>query len=137
MTYIQNPVGNLAYAGSLQQGIVFAGAVYVFIIALLDYREGEFYFCLKDKIALLIAVILSWGLTMTALYITFTPVGASDILGVQGRYFAPLLLPFLLIIRNDKVLNKINESKYFRNIIIVSFGMIVILLNELLRMFSI
>jgi len=34
--------------------------------------------------------------TIVPLYLSFTPVGSDKVLGVQGRYFVPLLLPFFL-----------------------------------------
>lgn len=38
--------------------------------------------------------------SMLALYLTFTPVGSTVVYGVQGRYFAPLVLPLLIGLRS-------------------------------------
>jgi uncharacterized membrane protein len=51
----------------------------------------------------------------TALYISFNPVGATKIEGVQGRYFVPLLgliLPAVILARvSDKPTIKLNQDK--------------------------
>jgi len=38
----------------------------------------------------------SYLATIMSLYLTFTPVGSDQVLGVQGRYFIPLALPLFL-----------------------------------------
>ena len=53
-------------------------------------------------------VILIW----TALCLMFTEVGSTVIEGVQGRYYLPLFLPFLLIFYSDKIKNEWNDKKY-------------------------
>src|SRR6185503_10592495 len=44
--------------------------------------------------------------TILSLYTTFTPVGADEILGVQGRYFIPLVLPLVLALSSIPWLKK-------------------------------
>jgi uncharacterized membrane protein len=45
---------------------------------------------------LLVASAVSVGLVQLALYLSYTPVGASNIGGMQGRYFLPVFLLCLI-----------------------------------------
>lgn len=47
---------------------------------------------------LLLVFLAGYAATIASLYISYTPVGAGQVLGVQGRYFIPLLLPLLLVV---------------------------------------
>ncbi len=49
-------------------------------------------------------------LISTALYISFTSVGADSIAGVQWRYSIPLFFPFLYSLGSCKVINNMKES---------------------------
>ena len=55
----------------------------------------------KAGVALSIAVALAgmW----TVMYICFSAVGSETINGVQGRYYAPLYLPLIMLLRNRRV----------------------------------
>ena len=77
------------------------------LVVLLLYREDE-----TEKLKLpgkgqqafvlvLLALIVAaiWG----SLYLVFTPVGDTQIAGVQARYYLPLLYPAALMIRNKKM----------------------------------
>ena len=58
----------------------------------------------------LLSILAIWG----AMYVTFTPVGASSIGGVQARYFIPLMLPVGFLLWNDCIVMKIKELTYVR-----------------------
>lgn len=49
-----------------------------------------------------VIVILVSGLVLAAMLISYTYVGSDIILGVQGRYFLPVLPLILLIIQGSK-----------------------------------
>jgi hypothetical protein len=52
----------------------------------------------KHRIALVLVFGAAYLATIASLYLTFTPVGSDEVLGVQGRYFVPLaLLAFLAL----------------------------------------
>ena len=55
----------------------------------------------KPVIAIILVMII--GMIWAALYLSYTPVGSTDIKGVQGRYFIPLLLPLLMIIYTPQI----------------------------------
>lgn len=53
-----------------------------------------------DRRLLLVCSSLTFLLICTSLYVQWTPVGNIRIIGIQGRYFLPILLPVLLVISN-------------------------------------
>ena len=53
-------------------------------------------------------IVLIW----TSLYLSFNPVGSSHIVGVQGRYFLPLLIPLLFSLQPSSIQNKISPKIY-------------------------
>jgi uncharacterized membrane protein len=50
-----------------------------------------------EKVLLLLIWLLSCGAILMGFYILTTPVGNAIISGIQGRYFIPIALPFLLL----------------------------------------
>ena len=59
-------------------------------------------------LSVVLSVIAVWG----AMYLFFTPVGASSIGGVQVRYFIPLLLPAGYFFWNNRIQVHIKEVTY-------------------------
>ena len=55
-----------------------------------------------------VIICLIW----TALYMSFTPVGMGEILGVQARYYMPLIIPIMAIINVPQIKNNINIRIY-------------------------
>jgi len=51
---------------------------------------------LPHGLAFALSAIVSATLTFGALYLSWTPVGAGIVVGVQGRYFIPVLLPAVI-----------------------------------------
>ena len=51
----------------------------------------------KTRLVFLFVFASGYIATIASLYISYTPVGSSQIFGVQGRYFVPLVLPLLLV----------------------------------------
>lgn len=52
----------------------------------------------KQRTVYLLVFLAGYLVTAVSLYVTFTPVGADKILGVQGRYFIPLALLLFLVL---------------------------------------
>lgn len=57
----------------------------------------------KDKLIILIVGVIIAGLLLGSMMISWTPLSSPVILGVQGRYFLPLLPAALMLITNRKV----------------------------------
>lgn len=66
----------------------------------------------KIKGILLIAILIIVAFIWTALYISFTEVGAINIAGVQGRYYLPILFATLILFQGNYLKNIMNESRY-------------------------
>jgi uncharacterized membrane protein len=62
----------------------------------MDSTAGQVY--KKTRLVLLLVFVTSYITTIVSLYLSYAPVGADQVFGVQGRYFIPLLLPLLLIL---------------------------------------
>lgn len=67
----------------------------------------------------LLLSMLTICLIVTALYISFTPVGNASIGGCQPRYLIPLLYGFCATIGSCKIENKMNKTYYNLGIITV------------------
>lgn len=100
----------------------------IFLILLLlfiltdNYKEE--YLKPKEKVYILLIVLLIIAFIWGALYLSFTPVGDDVIRGVQGRYFIPLIFPLSICFITNKIINNISKIKYSS---ILYFGMIYVL----------
>lgn len=102
-----NSLNDLAYYGSASENYncVFASVAIILFSMFTDTestvnRNGLLK---KQKIILLILISIIVCMIWGALYLSFTPVGESQIFGVQGRYFIPLMFPLALLIRTSKI----------------------------------
>ena len=68
----------------------------------LQSSGGGIHLDLPAKVALGGVCVLVFGLTFVTLYGQWTAYGYDKILGVQGRYFLPLLLPLILALKPKK-----------------------------------
>lgn len=100
---------NFAYLGVSNNNAGYAAiALILFALFTDSVRDDKFGFKPAAKIyvfAILFSVIC---LVWTALYVAFTPVGEDQILGVQSRYYLPLIVPILYMIRTTKIETKIS-----------------------------
>lgn len=84
--------GSIGYNGVNLPEIAAVGLVALVVVASLN---GEVLG--RIRAASMVAIAVGAALvSMLALYLSFTPVGSSVVDGVQGRYFVPILFPFLL-----------------------------------------
>lgn len=67
----------------------------------------------KDKWKLFVICMLTLAAVWTSMYLVFTPQGRTAMItGVQGRYYAPVLIPLMICCRTDKFQWKVNEITY-------------------------
>ena len=62
-----------------------------------------------QKAAAAVLAFVTICLVWSALYLSFTPVGADIIRGVQGRYYLPVTMMFLLAFRTGYIRNTLPE----------------------------
>jgi uncharacterized membrane protein len=79
------------------------------------YSRTEFLRVRKELIAMVVFCTLIAASVFGSLYLSFSPVGSNEILGVQGRYFLPLL-PFILAASSIYIPVKllINKKNYIK-----------------------
>lgn len=106
----ETSISLLGYNGSVNSIWVFTILISLFIVAFSDDESRVMNLLIKEKKIILLSIILSWGLALSALYITFTPVGKYTVDGFQGRYIIPLILPILLLFKNNKIINKFKKE---------------------------
>lgn len=87
--------------------IIIALIACLFITAMKKENEA---FDLKPWIRCLFAIIALYSIACTAaaMLLDWTPISYKEILGIQGRYFLPVLMPLLYVMRGNWV--KINEN---------------------------
>lgn len=93
--------------GMLTYGYSFLSLVTVFAFSKISFQENGIFLRTYDKILVLLMILGIYFTTFFALYLSWTPVGASNIEGVQGRYFIPMLgLVALMFTSSDRVVKK-------------------------------
>ncbi|HFR3692493.1 TPA: DUF2142 domain-containing protein [Streptococcus suis] len=76
-----------------------------------DFEVKDKILTVINKVVLLILMIGYVLLTFTALYQIWTPVGSTEVIGLQGRYFIPLSLVFIMILNSRKFTLSSNKIK--------------------------
>ena len=77
-----------------------------------DGKSKERVLDIKTKCIFAIEMILVIGLVWTALYISFTGVGANTVAGMHDRYVFPLIFPILYFIGVDGGRHAINKNVF-------------------------
>lgn len=100
---------------------------FVFILLFsIVIENNKVSFNIKERIWTLFITIGIVFLVVIGLYITWTPVGAEAAVGVQGRYFIPIILPLLLCFSPKENYIKIKNVEYILPGILVFINAFVI-----------
>lgn len=89
--------------------------VYIFIYLLILFFEDSTIISYKNKIIAVSIFIISFVLVMSALYASWSPVGNDLVIGVQGRYFIPIV-PLISLVIGKR--NKFIKDKYLTTIVV-------------------
>lgn len=89
--------------------IVVTGFLILFLFSMFKVRGEKQYVTGGQKWWIAIVCLLSTGMILMGMLLTWTPYGHVSIEGVQGRYFTPFLLLASLLGRNRLIL--LNENK--------------------------
>lgn len=105
-TWLRQMVGgNLGWNNILLDSFIVYVLIVILAIELIFRTEQEKSG--KDngsiKYISIVVVVSVMALTYASLYVQWTPLRNTEIIGIQGRYFIPLLLPFGLILKRVKV----------------------------------
>lgn len=110
--YVQTMIGRLGWL-SLFLPVWLINMVFLILllVAMLDSNPGvSFGWRSRALIAVTAGVIII--LIETAMYLVWTPVGTGRILGIQGRYFIPVLPVLLLLLYNRKLAPFLTTLKF-------------------------
>ena len=110
--YLFGSTWKMGYCGDVNVLWALLTAFGLGLVTLFDYEADGDKLTMLPKLACVAAAVCSWVLVMTALYVSFNVVGAEYIAGVQGRYFYPLLLPLLLLLKNGKLRIPVNQAVF-------------------------
>lgn len=91
--------------------IVVVGFIVLFLFAMLKVRGEKQYVTTGQKWWISVVCLLSVGMIIMGMLLTWTPFGNVSVEGVQGRYFIPLLLLASLLGRNRLVLLSENKDR--------------------------
>ncbi|MGC6768410.1 DUF2142 domain-containing protein [Enterococcus sp. LJL51] len=112
--YIQNMFSFFAYLGNATPLVVLLTTGTTLFLSWFDlpnYPVNEFDGLSRiDKSILYVGSFGALGLSLTALYVSFTPVGQNAVQGFQGRYLLAILFPVLLAFRNKGVRSPFDKA---------------------------
>ena len=83
-------INMLGEFGWLEYGCSLIPLVATFLFGKICFQESGIFINKINKVLLFLMVAGIYAVTCLAMYISWTPVGSSEILGVQGRYFIPM-----------------------------------------------
>lgn len=91
----------------------------------------------KQKAGILVLLGMSVVLIWTALYIAFSEPGSSNIGGVQGRYYRPLLWIFYFVCSNSFIKINVSDKRY--NQFVLAMGILIsgVTVWNIFRMFCV
>lgn len=105
------------------------------VLILLSSLDGEKCFSRLDALKALAITVFSYCVIVTLIYISWDKPGSNIVLGLNGKYFTPLLLPFLIAV-NTFVKYKVN----LKNVYIYGYTGLVLLsavVSVLVRFYNI
>lgn len=116
----------LAYLGYGYFGVII-GSVYLvllIVVCILDVNKSTKHAnSILLKVFTIAIFIISVVLIITALYVSFNPVGSNHIEGCQPRYLLPLLVMFLGIMWPSKFLSHYNGKNFSLFVVAIASGM--------------
>lgn len=131
-------IGNLMlmnYGGTVVGPDKFAYVIMALIMVLICKNKEEKPLNVKTKLGvwglIFIIVVLIW----TAMYLAFTPVGQKAIVGVQARYYLPILWLAIVAAYNGKLCINVTKTGYARLLtgimtFITAYGLLAVLIVQ-------
>lgn len=113
--------------------VVVIGFFILFFVAMLKVRGEKQHVTAGQKWWISIVCLMSVGMILMGMLLSWTPFGYVSIEGVQGRYFTPLLLLASLLGRNRKILlNDYREREIFGAGMILQLVTVIYLIKALI-----
>lgn len=86
--------------------------VILFFAAAIRRNKDELVFTAAEKVIVLCLVVFSAVLVFTSMFFAWTPMSSNIILGVQGRYFIPLLVPLVFVVGSRTITAEKRLDRY-------------------------
>ncbi len=101
----------MAYVGNLN-GIVSTLSLWLILFTAVTDNDPDIGQGLRwrQRLAMLVIVMMTAGLVFTTMYLAFSAVGASDFSGVQGRYLIPVLPLAAMLLSPRGLHNRMNKT---------------------------
>ncbi|MBD5468269.1 MAG: DUF2142 domain-containing protein [Lachnospiraceae bacterium] len=112
----------LSTPGTLCTWIFFGAAAFAALVGCKEEQRSR----LKTGYAALFAVMV-FGMSAvvwTVLYMSFNAVGSPVIVGVQNRYFTPMLFPFFVCFLNGRLVWKWGKERYYQILFGIMAGLL-------------
>lgn len=109
---------NYGYLGELEVGWTWLALVLTAFAALFSPADEVRHGIGRKYVILNLVMVFGVSAVIwTSMYVSFTPVGADAIQGVQARYFIPVFLPFFLCLLNGRLKVRLNSGNYTKLIL--------------------
>lgn len=119
-SFVSYSVGNGAYGLVGQWGeFPFEILIIVSMCVIVLTDSSELMLNIKSRVGVALIMLATTVVVWLSMYIVFTPVGVPWIGGVQGRYFAPLRVPFYLLFALPFVKLKIPKALHNAAVLLV------------------
>ena len=114
--------GTMGYVGTITPPVIFS--VIAVVTAVTDsYREKKLdKLSGRHRTGIVISIGITIALIWTALYLSFTEVGKTQIAGVQARYYLPFLFLLYACLQNDKIKCKVKAENYQMAVMLATGG---------------
>ncbi len=112
--YMQSLIGQkLGWVSLSISNVVIVAFIILLLASTLKGRGEKMYFKSSQKVLICLLSAASFGLILTAMLLTWTPVSHISIEGVHGRYFLPFIFLLVLTLRNNKIHLEKNMDRTF------------------------
>lgn len=95
-------IGMLNTFGCLEYNLSLLTPVSIFMFSKICYQDQGISLDPFKKFLVILMIMGVYGASCIALYISWTPVGADYISGIQGRYFLPIIALLGMLLSSDK-----------------------------------
>ncbi len=94
--------------------IIIYGLLLLMILSVLKCEEeNSMEVSLGQKISYAIVAMMSVAMVFVSMFMSWTPENSTEIPGIQGRYFLPLLPIMLMLFRSRNILAKTDKSRTY------------------------
>ncbi len=102
--YISTMIGQrLGFLNIILDDVVVYGYLFLLALSVLSLAEDKYVISIKQKWLMLLGICASTALVLLSMWLFITPKSSGIIMGVQGRYFIPLLWPVLMLFKNKMI----------------------------------